>query len=187
MTLEFSNCSPNSILFKNDWLYQHNIVCLNYTTYDCRRSQEVIHSSSSHNNIMVLSDSWPDQSQNSNSHPFCYAQVLGVYHANVVYVGPGMVNYQPHWMESLWVQWYGYVETAAGWDSHKLDCVWFPCVTREDVFGFVDPSDVLRSCHIIPAFSKGKLHQDGIGSSRLAKDSSSWAAYYINRCIHLIY
>jgi hypothetical protein len=54
-------------------------------------------------------------------------------------------------------------------------------MNEDDTFGFLDPSDVLRSCHIIPAFAKGKLHADGKGLSALAHDSPDWTMYYVNR------
>ncbi|KAF9465527.1 hypothetical protein BDZ94DRAFT_1345938 [Collybia nuda] len=34
-------------------------------------------------------------------HPFVYARVLGIYHANVIYVGSGMVKYTPSRMDFL--------------------------------------------------------------------------------------
>ena len=116
-----------------------------------------------------------------NSHPFRYAQVLGVYHANVVYIGPGMDGYEPHQMEFLWVRWYQQMHTTRScWMSHRLDRLQFLPVAAEDAFGFVDPSDILRACHVIPAFARGKLHQDGIGMSRCARDASDWTTYYLN-------
>lgn len=113
---------------------------------------------------------------------FHYARVLGVYHANVVYVGPGMTSYEPCRMEFLWVRWYREVpETKTGWESCRLDRVKFLPVSDENAFGFVNPSDVLRACHIIPAFTLGKLHADGKGLSHCAQDSSDWVMYYVNR------
>jgi hypothetical protein len=77
------------------------------------------------------------------------------------------------------------METGAGWESRKLDCVHFLPVDRDDAFGFINPSDILRTCHLIPAFARGKLHLDDIGGlSRLARDSSDWAAYYVNRYVY---
>lgn len=52
---------------------------------------------------MLLANSAGDSADLNPSHPFNYARVLGVYHINAVYVGPGMVDYQPHWLEFLWV------------------------------------------------------------------------------------
>ncbi|KIM91270.1 hypothetical protein PILCRDRAFT_1439 [Piloderma croceum F 1598] len=54
-------------------------------------------------------------------------------------------------------------------------------MAKDDAFGFLDPSDVLRGSHIVPAFAKGKLHPDGKGLLHLAQDSSDWIEYYVNR------
>jgi len=132
---------------------------------------------------MVLADLYNgcDSVLHSN-HPFKYARVLGVYHVNVVYVGPGMRDYQPIRMEFLWVRWYqNEEEIHNGWDTQKLDCIQFPPLTDDDAFGFIDPSDILRSSHVIPAFAKGRLHVDGKGLSSCAKDATDWVAYYVNR------
>jgi hypothetical protein len=179
--LALDDIDLHSVLFQKDRIYPHNIMRVNYTTYNVRRSQDVLHAFTSHRDIMVLAGS-TDGGEAANDHPFSYARVLGIYHANVVYKGPGMVNYQPQRLEFLWVRWYRTVETlSAGWSARKLDLIQFPSMTEEDAFGFVDPSDVLRCCHIIPAFARGKSHADGKGLSRCAQDSSDWVAYYVNR------
>ena len=68
-----------------------------------------------------------------------------------------------------------------GWKSRRLDHAKFPPMSAAGAFGFVDPNDVLRACHIIPVFHKGLRHVDGNGLSRCAQDSSDWIEYYINR------
>lgn len=160
-------------------MYQHNLARFNYTSYDVRRSEDVVNASTPHHNIMVLSGD--GDGSDFTSHPFKYAQVLGIYHVNVVYVGPGMIDYQPHRMEFLWVRWYQNTGMRAGWKNHKLDRIRFVTMSAEDAFGFVDPADILRACHVIPAFAKGKLHLDGMGLSRCCRDSSDWVEYYVNR------
>jgi len=161
-------------------MYQHNIARFNYTSYDVRRSDDVVNASTPHHNIMVLSGT--NENDATTSHPFKYAQVLGIFHVNVVYVGPGMVNYQPYRMEFLWVRWYQSAGMpAAGWKSHKLDRIRFLPMSADDTFGFLDPADVLRACHIIPVFAKGKRHVDGMGLSWCARDSLDWVEYYVNR------
>lgn len=165
------------MLFKSDRMYAHNIMRINYTTYDVRRAQDVINPSSSHNNIMILADA-----SDSPAHPFVYGRVLGIFHVNVVYIGPGMVNYQPIRMEFLWVRWYDVIEVNnSGWGPRKLDRLKFRRMACPDAFGFVDPSDVLRGCHIAPRFREGKLHLDGYGLSARARDLSDWREYYANR------
>ncbi|KAF7967387.1 hypothetical protein HWV62_34433 [Athelia sp. TMB] len=56
-------------------------------------------------------------------------------------------------------------------------------MANQDSFGFLDPADVLRGCHIIPVFAKGKHHSSGKGMSFCAKDSNDWNKYYINRFV----
>jgi hypothetical protein len=171
--------NPNNILFKPDRIYRHNIMRINYTTYDVRRSQDVVNASTSHHNVMVLAG---DTDDSVLDHPFRYARVLGVYHVNAVYTGPGMINYEPLRLDFIWVRWYRTVDAInTGWDTRKLDVLQFNPMAEHDAFGFLDPSDVLRACHIIPAFSRGRLHADGRGLSSLARDSSDWNAYYVNR------
>jgi hypothetical protein len=176
-----TDIDPRSVLFHKDRFYSHNIMRINYTTYDVRRSQDVINPSTSHCNVMVLAGS-NDGGDSTSDHPFRYARVLGVHHVNVVYAGPGMPDYQPRRLEFLWVRWYRTVDTLhSGWDSRKLDRVQFPSMTDDDAFGFIDPANVLRSCHIVPAFARGRRHADGKGLSYFAQDSSDWVAYYVNR------
>ena len=171
-----------SILFKSDRMYRHNILCINYTTYDTRRSQDVINPATPHRDIMVLNSSYDHHANSELSHPFCYARVLGIYHANVIYIGPGMINYEPIRMEFLWVRWYGRIESVqASWGAHRLDKLQFPLMAQDDAFDFVNPLDVLRGCHIIPTFANGKRHTDGMGISLCAQDSSDWVSYYVNR------
>jgi hypothetical protein len=175
------------MFFKSDRLYRHNIMRINYTTYDTRQSQDVINPSTSHRNIMVLNASYDDHQSRAGSHPFCYAQVLGIYHANVVYTGREMINYTPNRMEFLWVRWYQLMEsTQSGWNTYLLDRLQFAPMAEEDAFGFIDPLDVVRGCHIIHAFAGGTLHADGRGLSYCAQDSFDWVSYYVNRCVSVM-
>lgn len=169
--------NPNSLLFKHDRIYEHKFIRINYTTYDVRRSQDIINTSTSHHNIMVLADS-----SSTLGEEFMYARVLGIYHTNVIYVGAGSVDYQPRRMDFLWVRWYWKIESMhTGWNSCKLDCVQFLSMSDDEAFGFVHPSDVLRSSHLIPRFVGGRQYPDGKGLSRCARDSSDWHEYYVMR------
>ena len=44
------------------------------------------------------------------------------------------------------------MEEDAGWDASTLDCVCFPPMADEHAFGFVNPDDVLRGCHLYHSF-----------------------------------
>ena len=174
----------DSVFFKNDRMYYHNIARFNYTTYDVRRAQDVINPGTSHCDIVLLAKTGDTDASSDSDHPFLYGRVLGIYHVNVIYTGEGMLDYDARRVDFLWVRWFNYNESQSiKWDALKLDSVSFPPMATEGAFGFVDPRDVLRSCHIIPAFARGKIHTDGVGLSRIAKDTRDWRGYYINRYV----
>ena len=160
-------------------------MCLNYTTYDVHQAQDIINPSTPHCNIMLLAEHTASE-PGLHSHPYLYARVLGIFHANVTYVGPGMVDYRLRRIDFLWVRWYEYVEEGAGWDASMLDRVCFPPMADKHAFGFVDPEDVLRGCHMVPQFSHGPRHQDGSGLSPCAYDATDWHFYYVNRLVPLL-
>lgn len=177
LPLSPDDVDSSHVLFKHDRIYHHNIMRVNYTTYDVRREEDVLHHFTCQHNIMVLANG----TGNDASHPFAYGRVLGIYHANVIYTGPGMTDYQPIRVEFLWVRWYERISDHSGWKACKLDRLKFCNITDADTFSFVDPSDVLRGCHVIPRFCKGQTHTGGKGVSSCAKDGTDWKEYYINR------
>ena len=71
-------------------MYRHHLARFNYTTYDIRRSQDVINPGTSHHDIMLLANT--DESNSNSKHPFLYARVLGIYHVNVIYTGEGKLG-----------------------------------------------------------------------------------------------
>ena len=168
-----------SVLLKNDRMYRHHLARFNYTTYDVRRAQDVINPNTPHCNIMLLADN--SQTCDETHHPFLYARVLGIYHVNVVYTGQGSFDYAARQIKFLWVRWFKPTGTPVKWGHLRLDSISFPPMAQDSSFGFVDPSDVLRSCHIIPAFASGKVHSDSISLSRCANDGSDYRRYYVNR------
>lgn len=182
MRREADSKEHNAVLFKDDRMYRHHLARFNYTTYDVRRAQDVVNPGTSHRDIMLLAS--PSDIGGDSEHPFLYARVLGIYHVNVVYIGEGMLDYRARKVDFLWVRWFEYVGgKSLGWDDQKLDSIRFPPMVEEGAFGFVDPGDVLRGCHIIPGFAGGKLHLDRIGLSRCAGDAEDWNCYYVGRCV----
>ena len=163
-----------SVIFKGNRIYRHNILRINYTTYDVRRETDMVNLRTQHRDILLLA-------QDGSNHRFCYACVLAIFHANVIYTGLGSQDFSPRRMEFLWVRWLELVNAPAAWDTYLLDRVRFVLMNRADAFGFVDPGNVLRSCHLVPAFTAGKLHTDGVVFSRIARDSEDWKQYYVNR------
>ncbi|KAF7969066.1 hypothetical protein HWV62_28417 [Athelia sp. TMB] len=173
-------------LLKHNRLYEHRTIRVNYTTYDVRRDQDYINGYSSHCNIIVLCPP-ADPSIPDAPPTYRYGRVIGTFHANVTYNGPGRPYYHdPHRMEVLWVRWYDEVgQSGTGWAHQRLDRLRFAPIDDDDAFGFLDPADVLRACHIIPRFHLQKVHSSGVGHSPLARDSSDWKEYYVNRSVVL--
>ncbi|KAG2345692.1 hypothetical protein BDR05DRAFT_974997 [Suillus weaverae] len=156
--------------FKHNQIYHHNIARFNYTTYNVQRAQDVVNPRTPHCNIMLLQD---DDSQGGH---YRYAKVIGIHHINVVRAAN---VYESHRIEFLFVHWYEPVQTHT-WSTCTLGRVHFWPLESQDAFSFVDPTNVLRACHIIPAFSQGQHNPDECGISTLAGDKHNWHKYYIN-------
>jgi hypothetical protein len=175
-TPEMEQKQLDGILFKADRIYSHKIVRFYYTTYDVRRAEDVINPNTPHQNVMLLADE-----KDPSAHPFLYARVLGIFHVNVVYVGPGMINNTPTRFDFLWVRWYERVPPEG---QFHLDVLSFPPVARSASLGFVDPADVLRACHVVPIeFKEGFRHKDRMGLSKFCKDGEDWKQYFVGRCV----
>jgi hypothetical protein len=74
-------------------------MCTNYTSYDVCRDEDIIHAGTrGQSNIMVLAPESTDirAASHEGPHAFWYACMLGIYHANVIYVGDGNTDYSPH-------------------------------------------------------------------------------------------
>lgn len=160
----------------------------NYTSYDVRRDEDIIRAGThGQSNIMVLAPESADirAAGHEGPHAFWYARVLGIYHANVIYVGDGNADYSPRRLEFLWVQWYELEDYDAGWSPRRLDRVSLPPVADEHSLGFLNPDDVLRSSHIIPLFREGLACEKGSGLSccDLDHDHEDWKMYVINQCV----
>ncbi|KJA27429.1 hypothetical protein HYPSUDRAFT_130944 [Hypholoma sublateritium FD-334 SS-4] len=182
--------AQNWVVIKSDRIFQHKLARFYYTTYDVRRSEDVINPRTAHCDIMLLADLEPNDASRTDAaatHPFIYGRVIGIYHINVVYVGPGMENYDAMRFDFLHVRWFQLdIPDARGghssdWASLRLNSLYFPTMTGQHSFGFLDPSVVLRSCHLIPAYSLGKRHPDGTGFSGMSRDGNDWKSYYANR------
>jgi hypothetical protein len=171
----------NFAFLKNDSIYEHKRVHFHFTTYDTRRGTDIVNPGTSRCNVMLLAN---DAMSSSCPHRFRYARVLGIYHANVIYTGPLAQDHEPRRIDFLWVRWFEVVDPlSSGWSSSRLDLVRFPLMHQNCSFDFVDPREVLRGCHIIPAFAKGRRQANGVGVSRCAKDDQDYHFYYVSRCV----
>ncbi|KIM59042.1 hypothetical protein SCLCIDRAFT_27620 [Scleroderma citrinum Foug A] len=87
-------------------------------------------------------------------------------------------------MELLWVRWLG-VEPRYNWGlwEAQLPKVGFVPDNDDLAFGFLDPSLVIRGCHLIPCFSDGHmaaLLRQGASVARRPSEDDDWCSFYVN-------
>ena len=169
----------DQVLLKDGHIFQHKILRVNYTTYDVRRDQDIFNPGSDHRDLLMLVT--PGSFEESETqHRFCYARLIGVYHANVYFIGPGSKDYHPRRLDFVHVRWFELVPPTSVENRTQLDMLRFVPMNDVNAFDFVDPADILRGCHLIPAFAKGRSHLNRISFSPIAKDGEDWKYYYVN-------
>ena len=163
------------MIFKGNCIYWHPLLQINYMTYDLHRKTDSVNPWTDYQDIMLLTCR-----DRSDTQPFCYACILAIYHANVVYIGPESKDYQAQRLDFLWVCWFELLDQPSGWEHYALDKARFVSITQANTYSFVNPADILKCCHIVPSFAEGKLHPDGVTMSDNVHDSNDWKFYYIN-------
>ena len=151
---------------------------VNYTSYDIRCHQDFMRPGHGCT-VMVLS-----REDGPGSHPFWYARVLRAFLIPVIHAAPDARNRSPQIMEVLWVRWLG-IEPGYRWGFKvaRLPKIGFVPETDKNPFGFLDPSLVIRGCHLIPVFSEGRtdtLLRRGLSFARQPEETDNWCAFYVN-------
>jgi hypothetical protein len=107
-----SHPPPNSsdverVYIHADRIYGHNILHINYTSYDVRQETDIVNPNTSRKDVMCLRSISKKEKKSvppSKLHRFMYARVLGVYHVNVIYCGRGAVDLRKCRFDVLWVR-----------------------------------------------------------------------------------
>lgn len=169
-----------TVRLQNETIFRVGTARFNYTTYDLQRAHHTVNPRT-HPYVMVAS---PEA--DPSSHPFWYTSVIGVFHANVQHTGENSRNYQPQRMEFLWVRWLGVIPgDSFGRQQSRLPKIGFVPDSDEFAFGFLDPSLVLRGCHLLPSFQDGKTRElltapNGMATeARPSGEQEDWANYYV--------
>ena len=174
---DFSNVNQNTVHIMNNRIYSAKVLRVNFTTYDIRRDQDTMNP---RNRCDIMVQSHEDS---ANAHPFWYARVLGVFHAQVLHTGPLAQNRSIQHMEFLWVRWFGIIEGHQyGAKIARLPKIGFLGETDASAFGFLDPSLIVRGCHLIPAFMDGRtsdLLKTKSSLGRPVGEIDDWAAFYV--------
>ena len=136
---------------------------------------------------MVLSPE--NEDENDDPHPYWYARVLGIYHASVRHIGSKVKSYEPKQMDFIFVRWFGRgSEPRAGWKSKRFIRLGFVPGNDGSAFGFVDPSQVIRAVHLIPAFHWGCVTSKYLPKSPIARGignpDEDWQLYYLGMYVN---
>jgi hypothetical protein len=181
----FTDTDRNTVRIIDNRIYSAKVLRVNYTTYDVRRGQDSLNPRTQHRDIMVHS-----REDDPKDHPYWYARVLGVFHARILHTGPVATNRSVQSMEFLWVRWFGRErEHHFGLKAARLPKIGFVEDTDDLAFGFLDPSLVIRSCHLIPAFCDGKttsLLKTSYTAARPPGETDDWTNFYVNMQVSVL-
>jgi hypothetical protein len=167
----FSEAERRKVVLKSDRIYEHSHLRVFYTTYDLRRAVDSIDLSERPN---VLTPAYYDK-DTTIRHPFWYARVLGIYHANVSYAPDEKTKR----LEFLWVRWFAWDSTKpGGWETCQLDRLTYD--DKDHQFGFLDPAAVVRAAHLIPGWAHGRT-TDYFPESSMVDNDSDFIYHYVNR------
>jgi hypothetical protein len=142
----YSTEDHSGLVIKGERIYEHRTMRINYTTYDVRREYDTI--TSIHPNIMLLSNEDTDSESVKPIHPYWYARVLKIFHIYVTDTNVGSEKMTR--LDILWVRWYRLAgDWQGGWQSKRMLRLGY-VPGADDGFGFVDPSEVIRGCFLLP-------------------------------------
>ncbi|KAJ3474989.1 hypothetical protein NLI96_g12128 [Meripilus lineatus] len=176
--VEYSDEERAQVRIIGSKIYCHKVLRLQYTTYDARRGQDSINPRTTHCNVLLNS-----RETGPSSHPFWYAQDLGIFHARVLHVGPNVTNRSAQHMEFLWVRWSGMSpDSRYGPKYARLPQVGFVKPSDPNAFGFLDPSLAIRAVHLIPSFADGRTNEllPHQSVARPPGQTDDWARFYVN-------
>lgn len=150
---EYTDKEKMGLQMFGNQIFFHKTLRVNYTTYDMRRNQDTINPRT-HSDIMVLGHDDTDD----DPHSYWYGRVFHIFHIYARYVPPSSstngILFQD--VEVLYVRWFGRdLSARGGFGSRRLHVVGFVESTLPDAFGFLDPKEVIRGAHLIPAFRHG--------------------------------
>jgi hypothetical protein len=154
---------------------------INFTTYDVTRDGDVIHPKM-YPDVMVKSPETGPGAQ-----PYWYARVIGVFHAYVSSTHPDVREKKLHPMDFLWVRWFG-MEPGPyrhGFRLARLPKIGFVQSSDYYAFTFLDPAQVIRGVHLIPAFMEERtssLLPVPKSAARILKpdEQDDWVNFYVN-------
>lgn len=166
--------NQDQIFIENDTLYEHPILNVKYTSYEVHQEKDIVHLGYGRTGVMVYTPTL------TGDEPWSYASILKVYHLTV----QTAFNPEPRTLTVLWVRWMQRdAVSLTGQNSRNYTRVSFVpwSGTLGSTFDFVDPSHIIRACHLIPVFDLGRTG-NFLEPSIIRDSKGDWCAYYANRC-----
>ncbi|KIJ30634.1 hypothetical protein M422DRAFT_100470, partial [Sphaerobolus stellatus SS14] len=178
----FTHDQRMCVLIIGDNMFEHAWLWINFTSYDLRRCQDTLNPKGDNQDIMVCAQ---DNPNSPLFHPYWYAQIIGIYHVNILYRREDGMMEPPRIMHFLWVWWF---RRDSSYHSdpqyHRLD--WIGFVHDEDdtePFGFVDLAWIIHSIHLIPTFAHGKTNEllgKSIARCYQEDPEEDWQFFYVS-------
>lgn len=187
---QFTSDELNKVIIINDRLFFHKVLRINYTTYDGRRDQDSLNPRT-HSDFITPSLTEPtDSNIHPDRDPYWYGRIIAIFHVEVIHRERNTVNAvnDSQRLEVLWVRWFGADSNyRSGWSRRRLHRIGFIPEDDErgwaDAFGFLNPSEIIRGVHLIPAFHFGQtdelLPYDSV-ARHPQQESKDWIYYYVN-------
>jgi hypothetical protein len=158
-------------------MYKHEVMRINFTTYDMRRAQDSININTPHAFIMALAH---EDEGEDDWHPYLYAQVLGIFHVNIRLSDCT----EAERVDFLWVHWFGRdLDHIGGFETRRYHRIGPLDPNSPSSYVFLDPRDVLRAVHLIPAFAICEPSPD----SEADKNRTEWKYYYVSMYVNLLF
>jgi hypothetical protein len=176
----FTDGDRNTVRILGNRIFATQTCRVNYTTYDFQRAHDTINPTS-HPDIMLCSPESGD-----GAHLYWYARVIGIFHALVSTTHPRTPQHSAQHMDFLFVRWFG-VQPGfqSGFQRARLPKIGFVESSDDYAFGFVDPSLVIRGCHLIPSFIDGRTkdllpYEQSYARILDSDDSDDWTNFYVS-------
>jgi hypothetical protein len=180
---EFTDEERNMVRIAGECIYRCKTVKINYTTYDIRRDGDTINTRT-YPDIMVTSPETGPSAQ-----LYWYARVIGIFHTTISSTHPEleMTSRSRRQMDFLWVRWFGMEPSQYrhGFQFGRLPKIGFIESTDSYAFTFLDPAQVIRGAHLIPAFTEGRSLALLPAKKSMARvlnpsEEDDWLNFYVN-------
>ena len=157
----------SSVCILDDGIFIHKVMRINYDTYNMRREQDSINPDSHADIMMVAPEGY--------GHPYYYARTLTIFHVYAAILPDDNGTNEPnewHQLFVCFVRWFE-VDFDNLLPKRPIPLRW--ATKEEDPFGFVNPDEVLRGSHIVPALAHGRSNEalQGYSACRTDQDTDN--------------